>query len=702
VNVLFLLPFAAGGFSLLLAFLSLFRRKPSPAGWCFFAGMVALGLDSLFTGLNLRATQLGQAVDWLIPAFIAKSFVPVAWLCFSLTYSRSNYPDFLRRWTVPLALLGLLPIGVSFGLLDRLWSPAAVPGDFWWLQAGLMAQALNVGLLITLILILTNLEQTFRSAVGTMRWRIKFTVMALAVIFGARLYVRSQAILFFAPDIALWSVESGGLLLGCVLLAIAYARTRLAESDVYPSLTVLRSSLTVLIVGAYLFVVGVLAQVVSRFGGAEIFQFQAFVVLLGATGLAVLLLSDRARQQIHVFVVRHFKKAQHDSVRIWTLVSRRLASVSDQAALCAVSAKLISETFDVLSVAVWLLDAEKGRLVAGASTGRRGPDASGLRPMDAVSGDVADWLRARSSPFNLEDADEPWAEELRRLNPAAFSKGGHRLCIPLRAGEQGLGVIVLGDRVSAAVYTVEELELLKCIGDQVASVLLNLQLANELSRTKELEAFQTMSAFFVHDLKNAAASLNLMLKNLPVHFDDPAFRQDALRGIGNTARRIDEMIARLSALRQQRPGSLRVKADLNQLVTEVLDGINGTPNIEVLRELPPLPSIRADREQIQSVVTNLVLNARDAVGHGGRIQVRTELQAARVVLSVIDNGCGMSQAFVNDSLFRPFQSTKKKGLGIGLFQSRAIVHAHGGGIQVETAVGKGTTFLVSLPVNGEP
>ena len=132
-----------------------------------------------------------------------------------------------------------------------------------------------------------------------MRWRIKFVVLALAVIFGARLYVRSQAILFSAPDIALWSVESGALLIGCVFLALAYARTGLAEIDVYPSRAVLRSSLTVLIVGGYLFIVGVLAQVVRRFGGAEVFQFQAFVVLLGMAGLAVLLLSDRARQRIH-------------------------------------------------------------------------------------------------------------------------------------------------------------------------------------------------------------------------------------------------------------------------------------------------------------------------------------------------------------------------------------------------------------------
>ena len=141
----------------------------------------------------------------------------------------------------------------------------------------------------------------------------------------------------------------------------------------YPSSAVLRSSLTVLIVGGYLFIVGVLAQVVRRFGGAELFQFQAFVVLLGMAGLAVLLLSDRARQRIHAFVVRHFRKAQHDSVRVWTLFSRRLASVTDQAGLCAVSAKLISETFDVLSVTLWLLDEEKGQFVVGASTARQAP-----------------------------------------------------------------------------------------------------------------------------------------------------------------------------------------------------------------------------------------------------------------------------------------------------------------------------------------
>jgi signal transduction histidine kinase len=158
------------------------------------------------------------------------------------------------------------------------------------------------------------------------------------------------------------------------------------------------------------------------------------------------------------------------------------------------------------------------------------------------------------------------------------------------------------------------------------------------------------------------------------------------------------MISRLSSLRQQRD-EVRVDTDLNQVVAVSLAGVTNVPGVDVITEFMPVPTIKADGEQLQNVVTNLVLNARDAINGRGRIQVRTEHRGDRVILSVIDNGCGMSPAFIRDSLFRPFQSTKKKGLGIGLFQSRAIIIAHGGGVHVESEVGKGTTFQASFPVN---
>ena len=312
---------------------------------------------------------------------------------------------------------------------------------------------------------------------------------------------------------------------------LAYVRAGLAEIDVYPSSAILRSSATLLLVGGYLFIVGILAQLVQRVGVATNVQLQAFVLLLGMTGLALLLLSDRVRQRTQTFLVRHFRKAQHDSARIWALFSRGLSTVRDEAGLCSVSARLIAETFEVLSVTVWLMDEDREQLIMGASTERH---AAGERPDSApppmASGAVAAALKGRASPFDLETVREGWAEDLRRLNPTQFEEGGHRWCLPLRAEDKSVGVIVLADRVNGAGYTVEEIELLGCIADQITTILLSLRLTNEVAQARELEAFRTMSAFFVHDLKNAAASLNLMLKNLPHHFDDPAFREDCTPG----------------------------------------------------------------------------------------------------------------------------------------------------------------------------
>ena len=690
------LPFVAGMFSLLLAGVSVVRRQPSPATWFFSAGMIALGVDSLLTGLVLRAAGPTQTVRWLLASAVVKCFIPVIWLAFSLTYSRTDYRELLHRWRAALVFVGVVPIALLVAIREQLIQ--LVPGEgtesVIRLEFGPMAGVLNATLLVAFVFILMNLEQTFRAAVGTMRWRIKYVVLALVVIFGARLYVRGQVMLFSAPDISLWPIEAAALLIGCLFLTLAYTRTGWREIDVHPSSAVIRSSLTIIIVGGYLFVVGVLAVLVRRFGGAEFFQLQAVVALAGMAGLAILLLSDRLRQRLHAFVTRHFSKAQHDSVRVWALFSQRLASVTDEAALCAVAAKLVSETFNVLSVTVWLRNEETGQLVLGHSTGSRASQGSA----DTLTPAVAAGIQQLASPFDLDTVDEEWAAELRRHNPASFPHGGNRLGISLLSGSQNLGVLVLADRINAATYTAEELELLKCIGDQITSVLLNLRLAGELARGKEMEAFRTMSAFFVHDLKNAAASLNLMLKNLPVHFDDPQFRQDALRGIGNTAQRIDDMINRLSAVRQHTE-TIRADTDLNQIVVNTLAGVD-MKDVEVVRDLGTVPPIRADRDQIRSVVANMVLNAREALGADGRIEVRTQHRGDRVVLSVIDNGCGMTPAFVRDSLFRPFQSTKKKGLGIGLFQSRAIILAHGGGVHVESEVGKGTRFHASFPVSG--
>jgi putative PEP-CTERM system histidine kinase len=381
------------------------------------------------------------------------------------------------------------------------------------------------------------------------------------------------------------------------------------------------------------------------------------------------------------------------------LFTRHLSGILDHDALCAIAVKLISKTFNVLSVSIWRVDERKARVVCAASTAEFARDGAGEKLWRPLEGLIPPNPASISLPFYLDDVQEKWAENLRSASRTHFRTGGPRVGVPLFAGGRWLGCAILADRVNGLPYTVEEFELLKCIGDQIAASLQNLRLTDELMQTKELEAFQTMSAFFVHDLKNATSTLSLTLQNLPLHFDDPDFRKDALRGIENTLSRINLHINRLSVLRRKLELKL-IESDLNQLVIETLKSLNEMPGIEVVKNLRPLPKVVIDREQLQSVVTNLLLNARDAIGSDGQIRIETAQRDGRAVLSVTDNGCGMSPDFLRDSLFRPFQTTKKKGLGVGMFQSKMIVEAHRGNIQVESEPGKGTKFGVYLPLNG--
>src|SRR5438067_1214513 len=422
------------------------------------------------------------------------------------------------------------------------------------------------------------------------------------------------------------------------------------------------------------------------------FQLVALFVLLAFAGLAVALLSNRLRQQIRPLVSRHFKRPQHDFRRIWTRVTHSMSSAFGQSTMCAAAAKLISGTFNVLSVSIWLLDED--HLAFGASTSRSASEANAV--LQDPQQNFAS-IRMLTKPLDLEKAKGAHVEALKQISLSQFRTGGNRICVPLCAGSRCMGVAILADRVGGTPYTVEEFDLLKCVGDQVAVGLLNLQLSDEITRGKELEAFQAMSAFFVHDLKNAASTLSLTLNNLPLHFDDPVFRKDVLRGIGETADRINQLINRLTALRRLELNLAEV--DLNSLVDDAVKGLNGTMNVKVVKDLCLQPKVKLDRDQFGSVINNLLLNARDAVGSDGEVRIQTAKDDEWAIISVADNGCGMTPEFVRSSLFRPFQTTKKKGLGIGMFQTKMIVEAHRGRIIVDSEAAVGTTFRVMLPLN---
>jgi putative PEP-CTERM system histidine kinase len=243
--------------------------------------------------------------------------------------------------------------------------------------------------------------------------------------------------------------------------------------------------------------------------------------------------------------------------------------------------------------------------------------------------------------------------------------------------------------------------LLETLAAQLASGLLNLKLSARLRHAKEVETFQTVSTFFVHDLKNLASRLSLTMQNLPSNFDNPEFRADALRVISSSLAKIDDMCARLAMLKQDIELTVS-ECDLSSLVAAALNEFKSNLKADLKQDLVPVPPAQIDSAQIHKVLTNLVMNANEAVNGNGFIYVSTIHEGNTVGFAVRDNGCGMSEEFIEKSLFRPFQTTKKRGLGIGLFHSKLIVEAHHGTLEVNSAVGAGTEFKVLLPKAGLP
>jgi putative PEP-CTERM system histidine kinase len=679
-----------------LAAAVLMRRK-SVAAWFFVGGMLVFAAESFFLGLNLSEVDLEELGERHFGVFVAKSLSPFFWLAFSLTYLRGEPRKHLHRWRIALVIALAIPAGVVLGFRNSLMEVLPVKGGGWWIQYFAPAGALTLIVLLSSIVILMNLEKTLRAAIGTARWKIKFAMLGLGLIFGARVYTASQTLLFsgYGPQTAV--LETSALLAGCILMGVALVRQGFGTIDIYPSRAVIQGSVTLILAGVYLFVVGVLAQVAAALGGGASFQFQAVVVVAGVATLAVLLFSDRLRQRIRAFVARHFRRPQHDSRALWSSFTHRLSSVTDPRIYCAEAVKLIAESFQVLSVTIWLADDRKDALRQIVSTLAHSKGAADTEDTLAPAAPVLDGLLGASEAFDLDRSPPLWAKGIEEASPSQFGKGGGRYCFPLIAAGRALGAIILVDRVDAIPYSDEELDLLKCIGDQVAAGLFQFQITHELMQAKEIESFQSMSAFFVHDLKNAASSLGLMLQNLPVHFDDPDFRADAFRGIASHVSRINQITGRLGSLREKMELN-RVPTDLKALVEEALAAVGTPDDVELVRNFQPVPPVLADREQLGTVVTNLLLNAREAMARGGRLTVEISRNGDRAVISITDTGCGMTAEFIQNSLFRPFRTTKKKGLGIGMFQCRMIVTAHQGNIQVESNPGMGSVFHVFLPL----
>jgi hypothetical protein len=487
-------------------------------------------------------------------------------------------------------------------------------------------------------------------------------------------------------------VRAAVILIAGGMMLFFMVRHRLLSVNIFISRYVIYNSLTVLFVGGYLLAVGLAAQTLKWLGGSWDVFWSILFSFTAILALVIIFLSTGFRRKAQLFVNRHFYKHKYEFRDKWMETTERIGTGTSLESIQKALMEMIHQTLGAKEIVLYLLDPETREFYKAESTfSFRDIRIREDHPFIQKMNQERDPFLLNPGPENENSTQHP--DDLAALLVETRAV----LCTPLMAGPEIVGFLLQGEDLSGIPYGTDDFEILKAISTQAAGQIRNIRLSRELLTAKEAEAFHQVSTFFIHDLKNLISTLSLLVQNAEEHLSNPSFQQDAMRTLRTTVAKMNAMVSKLTLLSR----GLKMHPHpvlLNDLLEQTVTILNGQISPRIVKRLEKIPPVLADGEQVQKVVLNLLLNAIEASPSEGSIHLQTREENDKVILTVTDQGCGMAPDFIRSSLFKPFQTTKPQGLGIGLFQCKKIIEAHGGWIEVESELGRGTTFRVLLPV----
>jgi len=673
-----------------LSALAVSTRRLGPGSWRLALFLVPSGLASISLVLG------GNTEAWSeLSALRASNCLLILGLPGALFFSQSLSPaeDARgRRRQATLTISGwsialLLVTGIASATSATKTDPSATTLFGLWLKQGW-----GFFLLALAGVTLAHLERAFREAEEHIRWEIKFTVIGLAMPMVGTVYLSTHLLTYsglFENDLR---VATFVLLPSCALLTVGWLRGS-GRGGVRVSQGLTCSTLTFAGVGFYLMSSGGLAAWTT-----ETFELgvnsRALLVILLVTGLVIALSSTRLRHRFRDWTRRHVFSGRYDYRDAWLRASRSIRTSDSKEVAAAELSNLVEEMTGSLEISVWLRVDSTAELERIAARGALG-DSTASR-----TGRWLDLLPDSGEPISRESA--PCHESIERV----FDETGAALLVPLCSNDETIGLLTVGPDHSGRPFDWNASEFLRVLARHAGSEFHKSELLDRAVQAKEDEAFRAFSTFLLHDLKNFATTLSMVASNAVQHEDNPEFRKDAFASIFDTAEKMKRLCGSLKTFSTYL-GAERLPNSIDTLVHAAVSQLAKTSSCEVELCLDAPELISVDAQEIESVVLNLLLNAAQASTPEDRITVETKRCANTVELLISDEGCGIPEDYLTTELFTPFRTTKSDGLGIGLFQCRKIVEAHGGTIDVMSEVGTGTTVSVSLPTastveNGTP
>jgi putative PEP-CTERM system histidine kinase len=643
--------------------------------------------------------------------FVAAIVASAGWAGFSLwdLYSRLAAPGWaaaaadLLRYALWFAfLIAVLRPGGGSGRPGAWLKPAAIV----LVAAGLLLlalaavaglampmrsrPALAVGLAMP-VLGLVLVEQLFRNLPEDSRWSAKPMCLGLACVFVFDVFVYTEAVLFGVFDADAQAVRGAVHALGVPLLYVGIGRRGDWVAKMQVSRRLAFYSASLLLAGGYLLFMSAVGYYVRFFGGDWGRALQLSLAFATVLGLTLFAFSGSLRARLRVFLNKHFFRYRYDYREEWLRFTAMLSTKIAPQEVGQLVVRGLANMVECPAGSLWTKAPGEAAFRQSARwnlpvVDDREPDDSAFARFLREPGWVIDVDEFRDSPRRYGDLALPlWLLGSPNL----------WLVVPLVVGDELLGFAVLARPRTPIKVDWEVRDLLKTASRQAAGFLAQMQATEALLEARKFDAFNRMSAFVVHDLKNIVTQLSLMLKNAERLHDNAEFQQDMLLTVESSLEKMRRLMLQLREGATPPGGAHGV--ELAPIVGR-LQAMAKSRGRSIEAEVADRLATRGHEERLERVLGHFVHNALDATPPDGRVWVKAGRHSGQVKVEIGDTGAGMTEEFVQTRLFRPFNTTKHNGMGIGTYEGFQYIRELGGTIAVDSAPGRGTVVTVLMPV----
>lgn len=667
---------ASVAYSILTLLLVLNYRGPR-------AGMLATA--TFCTAVWTAALCWGAISGALIPRhlLILEMLFDAAWFAFLAALFSGLVGE--RHWVLRFG--GFLLVAAL--LLAGIYSDASPAGKSGGLGIGTV---LTMGSIFTSLFGLVLIEQIYRNAREVQRVGLRFIALGVGGIFAFDLVLYSNAILVGQISEILWATRGVFLIFCAPLIFVAAQRLPSWSAGIFVSRHVVFYSATLFGGGVYLTAIGFVGYYLREASGEWGAYVQIILTSVAVLALFVFFLSDRARRNLRVVISKHFFENKYDYRDEWMRLISTLTSDAGSLPLPKRSIKALAQILHASNGVLWLGDRTENEY--SCAYGWNCPaDATAIRTTSSLvaflgdQGWVVDVAEYVSDPARYGDL------EFERSSLGLSDVG---FIVPLFHDGHLLGFVTLPKTVASGSLNFEDYDLLKTAGQQIAGYLAQEIATEKLAEVRQFEAFNRLTAYLMHDLKNVIAQQSLIVDNAEKHKNKPEFVDDVIATIESSVRRMRRIIEHL----QQ--GKLNVFSQRVELGKLIMLAVTQTEDKQptARAQIGDVQVwVLADPDRLQMALYHAIRNAQDATKPDGCVNVTLATLGKSCRIEVVDDGSGMDEKFVRERLFKPFDSTKgTQGMGIGAYQLRETVIAAGGGLSVDTSPGRGTRIRIDLPL----